>query len=381
MRNHMNRSSKSNSGFPGRGEGQDGIEFHLTTGADDDRPVFLVGSFNNWDLRKGAIACHRVRPGVYRCFLPRVVQGAFPLEYKYLKGSWDDIELDAFGNFTENRQVQAPVKEVQDHVPNWLKNGRIYEERYLPGIEIISEEFEIPQLIKTRRIAAILPHDYHRSDKSYPVLYLQDGQNLFDEFAPFGTWGVDKRLALMARKKHHELIVIAIDHAEDQRIEEYTPSHETRLGVGDGKKYVRFLADTLKPFVDKHFRTLPGREHTGIGGSSMGALVSLYAGLLYPEVYSKLLVFSPSLWVDPDLLKKTPVFPDHVGMRTYLYAGVKEGTALISHTLRLKQRLEGLEKEGMRFDINLSINQRGEHSEKYWGREFYKAISWLYFEP
>lgn len=97
-----------------------------------------------------------------------------------------------------------------------------------------------------------------------------------------------------------DIIIVSIDHAEDERIAEFTPSYRTRLGVGDGKKYARFLADTLKPHVDQHFRTLPDRVHTGIGGSSMGGLITIYAGLMYPEVYGKLMVFSPSLWVGAD---------------------------------------------------------------------------------
>ena len=91
----------------------------------------------------------------------------------------------------------------------------------LPIVRVIEEKFEIPQLGKKRRITALLPHDYNESEKAYPVLYLQDGQNLFDDNAPFGNWAIDRALALMAEKDMGDIIVIAIDHGEKDRIKEY----------------------------------------------------------------------------------------------------------------------------------------------------------------
>ena len=157
----------------------------------------------------------------------------------------------------KNRQLWTFNEKVLDHVPRWRVDGLDYPSDKLPLIEILSEDFEIPQLIKTRRISVLLPYNYHETDQHYPVLYLQDGQNLFDEYAPFGNWAVDKKLAVLAEKGLGDIIVVAIDHAEKDRIAEFTPSFKTKLGRGDGKKYVRFLADTLKPYIDKNFRTLP----------------------------------------------------------------------------------------------------------------------------
>lgn len=249
----------------------------------------------------------------------------------------------------------------------------------LPKITVISEEFEIPQLIKTRRIAALLPHDYDQTDKRYPVLYLQDGQNLFDEYAPFGNWGVDKQLARMAARGLGDFIVIAIDHGGDKRIKEYTPSYDTKLGTGDGKKYVRFLSDTLKPYVDKHFRTLPEREFTGIGGSSMGGLVSIYAGWMYPEVYSKLMIFSPALWVAPNIHFHFMNFGHSQDVKVYLYAGGSESDMMIPNVTRFQQAFKDSSATA-NFEIKLSIDPQGKHNEAYWGREFPYAVKWLFFE-
>lgn len=353
--------------------------FELKTSIDEgDRAVYLSGNFNDWNIRDDHFRMNRTSPGHYELCLP--IDDLPPvMEYKYHRGSWDEVELDEDGNEVSNRMAIARKGEKLDEVPLWKTPGIAYPEAYLPQIRIISEAFEIPQLIKTRRIAALLPHDYETSGKHYPVLYLQDGQNLFDDYAPFGSWGVDKKLAVMAERGIHELIIIAIDHAEEERIEEFTPSYRTRLGVGQGKKYVSFLADTLKPYVDSHFRTLPDRENTGIGGSSMGGLISIYAGLMYPQVYSKLMIFSPSLWVAPNIHFHAIQFQEVMRTKVYLYGGGGEGANVVPNIQKLKAALEKQGQDG-RMQFELAIDPKGEHNEKRWGEEFPRAIEWLYYD-
>lgn len=250
---------------------------------------------------------------------------------------------------------------------------------FAPVIKVIDEHFEIPQLIKTRRIAALLPHDYYETDKRYPVLYLQDGQNLFDDHAPFGSWELPKKLAELSSKGKGDFIVIAIDHAESERIKEFTPSRHTVLGIGDGKKYARFLCETLKPYIDNHFRTLPDRDHTGIGGSSMGGLISIYAAMQHPHIFSKLLIFSPSLWVSPELpeefIRDTPDFKGQI----YLYGGTKEGSGMVDHLNAFGKTIID-DPHGRQLPFRISIRNGGEHNEAAWGAEFIKAVSWLYYD-
>ena len=128
-------------------------------------------------------------------------------------------------------------------------------DQYAPIIKVLAEDFEIPQLGKKRKITALLPYDYEDSNEHFPVLYLQDGQNLFDPNAPFGNWSIDKALATMAAKKIGKMIVVAIDHGGRERIEEYTPFIQSKFGVGKGRKYLQFVTDTLKPYVDKNYRS------------------------------------------------------------------------------------------------------------------------------
>lgn len=359
----------------------DSLLLEVTTAMDDARSVFVTGNFNAWKERDDRYRMERMDGGKYRYVFPDSSVLPRPFEYKYIKGGWDDQELNSYGQPIPNRKMKHPQGIVKDFVPRW-QQSMSYDSRFLPDIRIIDERFEIPQLIKTRRIAALLPHDYRKTDKRYPVLYLQDGQNLFEDSAPFGTWGVDKRLAQLAERRQHEVIIIAIDHAEEERIKEYTPSFSSRLGRGEGKKYARFLADTLKPFIDKHFRTLPGREHTGIGGSSMGGLISIYAGLMYPEVYSKLMIFSPSLWVTPNIrFHFMNLYAPHE-MNIYLYAGGREGANMVRNIRHLHDVLEEQNGAAGRGNLKfkLEIDPVGTHNEARWGREFPHALRWLYFE-
>jgi len=356
------------------------LRLQLQTPAEEHgRPVFVSGNFNGWRTGSGAYQMEQTGPGYYELNFPAEEWLPEQLEYKYHRGDWNQVELDRFGNTRPNRSLNTREHNTQsDSVDRWLVDGLAYNPAYLPKIEILTEDFKIPKLIKTRRIAALLPHDYHETDKRYPVLYLQDGQNLFDDYAPFGSWGVDKKLALMKEQGFGDIIVVAIDHAEKDRITEFTPSYRTQLGAGSGKKYLRVLADRLKPYVDEHFRTLPGRENTGIGGSSMGGLISIYAGLIYPEVYGKLMIFSPSLWVSPNIPFRVMNLNDPQDMDIYIYAGEGESENMVPNIHRFMQAAE--EQGDASFNFELSLDPDGAHNEARWGQEFPRAAEWLFFK-
>lgn len=359
-------------------EGKTKLRIDLMTPIDNTgRPIYLAGNFNDWHTGDQACRLQQIGPGHYRFEFQDMASLPSQLEYKYHRGNWEQVELDRYGNTRNNRVAKlGETESVSDTVDRWMVDGRAFTEAYLPKIEIITEGFKIPKLIKTRRITALLPYDYYETDKHYPVLYLQDGQNLFDDYAPFGSWGVDKRLAIMAEQGFGDLIVIAIDHAEKDRIAEFTPSYRTRLGSGAGKKYLRVLADRLKPYVDEHFRTLPDRKYTGIGGSSMGGLITIYAGLIYPEVYGNLMIFSPSLWVTPNIPFHFMNFYDPHDMRAYIYAGEGESENMVPNIHRF---LEAFDKHGdAEFACEFSLDPKGQHNEARWGQEFPRAVEWLF---
>lgn len=355
-----------------------GLYIILTTDEDDMRPVYISGNFNNWKTQDNDFMMEQIGINSYHFKFPLGFDYPETLLYKFTKGDWSEVEIDPNGNRTENRSTKLHTGIQKEHVARWRKNWLPFKQYYLPKVQLISDEFEIPQLNRTRKIWALLPHDYDKTEERYPVMYLQDAQNLFNEKAAFGNWEIDKKLAVMSEYKIGNIIIIAIEHAEEDRVKEYNVG-KTVLGKGQGKKYIRFVTDTLKPFVDANFRTKTEREHTGIGGSSMGGLVSIFSGLKNPEVYGKLMIFSPSLWVVPEL-KINPKKAFSADTKIYLYAGGNESETMIEHTHAFYEKLVTTEFVKDKTKINLSINRHGTHSETYWSDEFPKAIEWLFFQ-
>jgi predicted alpha/beta superfamily hydrolase len=356
------------------------LTLELYTPSDDLRPIYVVGNFNGWKPEDETYKMEKIAEGKYRYVFLKKINVSGPLEYKYVKGGWESEELGSNGESAHNRRMEVARGTVRDTVPIWKKHENWYDASFYPKIEIISKRFVLPQLGRRRRISILLPHNYYTTKKKYPVLYLQDGQNLFEDSAPFGTWGVDKKLAYLAQHGKGDFIVVAIDHGGKERINEFSPYDTQKWGEGLGKSYATFLAETLKPYIDKKFRTLTDRLNTGIGGSSMGGLISIYAGLLFPQVFSKFMVFSPSLWISPRVYADATRFYGIPATKIYLYAGGSEGTGMVSNALKLQSSLEkrGLTPGMMQF--RLQVDPSGKHNEARWGQEFPMAAEWLFFK-
>ncbi len=355
------------------------LTIELTTSIDDRRPVYLVGNFNNWNAEDTQFKLKRTAFGKFSYSFPIDMSLPRRIEYKYVRGGWENQELDEFGNRTYNRVVDNPKGTVYDFVPRWSNYGLDFNPQYLPRIEIISEQFDMPQLKKKRKVSILLPYNYDTQPlKKYPVLYLQDGQNLFNPQSPFGNWGIDKKLAVLAEKGVGDMIVVAIDHAGKERVNEFLPIKNKDLGISEGKKYLQFIAETLKPYVDNHFRTLPERNHTAIGGSSLGGLISIYAGLRFPKTFGRLMVFSPSLWVTQNISFNLIAFFQPIATKIYVYAGGNEGSNMVTNIKKFKENMysQGFNSDNIHF--KLSIDPQGTHSEYRWGQEFPKAMEWLF---
>ncbi|WP_366183428.1 alpha/beta hydrolase-fold protein [Flavobacterium ovatum] len=349
----------------------------LRTDEVDGRPIYIAGNFNNWNTQDPNCVLEQIGENTYRYDFN--LDHTFPdtLLYKFTKGDWSAVEIGENEEITSNRSTKLKSGIQTDFVPKWRRNWMPFKPNFLPQVVLLSDEFEIPQLNTTRKVWALLPHDYDNTEERYPVMYLQDAQNLFHENAPYGNWEIDKKLAVMAEYQIGRIIIVAVEHADDDRLKEYTVG-KTILGKGEGKKYIRFLTETLKPYIDENFRTLTDRRNTGIGGSSMGGLISIFSGLRNPEIFGKLMIFSPSLWVVPQL--KIDVDVENTDdTKIYLYAGVEESDNMVEHVKKFKERLLHSEFVKNKMKINLSINKLGEHNATYWSDEFPKAIEWLFF--
>jgi len=356
------------------------MKFTITSKENDDRPVYITGNFNKWNPRDVIFELQKTEENTYSIdienkSLPKII------EYKYCRGGWGNVEIDRHGNITPNRKINKSAKETLDFVEKWRINWAPFKEEFFPIVEIISEKFFIPQLNRTRKIWALLPHDYHTCEKDYPVLYLQDAQNLFNEGSPFGNWEIDKKMSILTEYGRGDVIIIAIENGSEDRVKEYVLDHDSITKNAEGKKYIRFLADTLKPYVDSVYRTKSEREFTGIGGSSLGGLISIYSGFLYPEVYSKLLIFSPSLWVNPEHNYPQMNFKNPYDIKVYMYGGEKEGSQMTKRIHDFEETMESWEgAHSLQFTFKISINPEGKHQEFYWSQEFPRAMEWLFFD-
>jgi predicted alpha/beta superfamily hydrolase len=227
-----------------------------------------------------------------------------------------------------------------------------------------------------RHLAVYLPPSYGETDRRYPVLYMQDGQNLFDPDASFaGSWRVDLAMDWAAARRL-EGIVVGVPNAGEQRIAEYSPFEDPEGGVGRGVEYVRHLAETIKPLVDARFLTLPRRETTGVAGSSMGGLISLFAFFARPDVFGLVGALSPSLWFAGraifGLLEAAPFRPG----RLYLDVGRLEGADTVENARRLRDLLRA---KGYVLGAHLRYveDRGGKHEEAAWGRRFRAALPFL----
>jgi predicted alpha/beta superfamily hydrolase len=205
---------------------------------------------------------------------------------------------------------------------------------------------------------------------------MQDGQNLFDPALSFaGSWRVDLAMDRAAARRH-EGIVVGIPNTGEGRIAEYSPFDDPEGGPGRAARYVGYLADTIKPLVDAKFRTLPGRDATGVAGSSMGGLVSLFAFFHRPDVFGVLAALSPSLWYAGraifGLLEAAPAPPG----KLYLDVGRQEGVQTLDDARRLRDLLHAKGYvPGKQF--RYVEDRGGRHEEAAWSRRFRDALPFL----
>jgi len=239
-----------------------------------------------------------------------------------------------------------------------------------------------------RDILVYLPHGYrHLSRRCYPVLYLNDGQNVFDAATSFAgvEWGVDETAERLIKENLIEpFIIVAVANTGEERIDEYTPTRgvidtnakRKKRSKGLARKYARFLMDELKPYIDRKYQTKPDAEFTGLGGSSLGGLVTLVIGILYPQVFSRLMVMSPSIWWDDfaiyrllDSIQQKPPF------RIWLDTGTAEPGWEQGRELLYRLAEKGLKPQK---DIQYMEAQGAEHNEAAWAARVEPALRFLF---
>ena len=249
-----------------------------------------------------------------------------------------------------------------------LRKHEGYRSRFLP---------------RKRDLIVYLPAIYEQNPQArLPVLYLQDGQNLFDgatSFIPGMDWHVRETAdRLIAEGAIRPLIIVGIYNTGKARLGEYTPTRDKKMGGGRAGRYGRMLIEEIMPFINSEYRTLSGPANTGVGGSSLGGLLAIYLGLRFPKVFGKLAILSPSVWWNQgSILKLAARAKLRDRPRIWLDTGTREGGRSVENVERLRDVLaEKGWQEGR--DLHFEVIPGAEHNEEAWGRRVGPFLQFLF---
>ncbi len=246
----------------------------------------------------------------------------------------------------------------------------------------IHEGFRSEHLEHERSIIVYLPPGYRPSAaRRYPVLYLQDGQNLFDPAtsATGSAWRVDETARdLIAAGEVEPLIVVGVYNAGEHRIDEYAPTRREEIGGGRADHYGRMLVEELKPFIDRTYKTLPGAANTGLGGSSLGGLLAMHLGLRNPTAFGRLAIMSPSVWWDDRVIvREVEALTHRLPFRVWLDAGTDEGPEVVADARLLR---DALLARGWQAGEDLAYLEAegGRHDESSWAARVGPMLRFLF---
>ena len=338
-----------------------------------DDNLFIAGNFNNWNPGNEKYKLTKTNDTISIDItdLPKDIY-----QFKFTRGNWGKGEVDADGKNIENRLIKLESDTTVEYsVAGWSDDFSAVEKKHTASsnVHILDTAFFIPQLSRTRRIWIYLPAGYDAGKKKYPVLYMHDGQNLFDDYTSgYGEWGVDECLDSLIDKGKATCIVVGIDNGP-KRMNEYDPYDYDEFGKGEGEEYSRFLVETLKPFIDKHYRTMSSRENTFIAGSSMGGLISYYAMLRYPETFGKGGIFSPSFWIAPKINELTDSLGTRLKGQFFFFAGDLEGSSMMQDMKTITDKLG----ENSSALIYVVTDPEGRHNEATWRKWFEEFYLWI----
>ncbi|MCB9426367.1 MAG: alpha/beta hydrolase [Flavobacteriales bacterium] len=341
--------------------------------------IYLVGNVNDWNPQD---ANYQLRPDQQGNLSIQIPEGITDLEFKFTRGSWESTEGNASGKYLHNRvsQFTGSNQVLEVSIESWEDLAGEMKKTFADNVSVLRESFYMPQLNRFRKIWVYLPPDYYDTTKNYPVLYMQDGQNLFDNTTSYaGEWSVDETLNELHKNGDYGAIVIGIANGNQDRNKEYSPWKNVTYSGGEGNDYLQFIVETLKPHVDSKYRTLKDPDNTALIGSSLGALISTYGACKYPSIFGKVGALSPAYWFSfNELNKYLETLPKKSlkNLKLYVVAGQDEYEMMVSDVEIVKANLEkkGVQKE----NIKVKFDADGTHTEYYWKREFGSLYQWLF---
>ncbi len=297
------------------------VTFNVTAPAStpEKQVLYISGSvpaLGNWDA--AGVPLVRDKDGIYHATVPELLN-SMDYRFKVNRGTWGTVETQADGkDVTDHTFTASKDGKVDVTVAGWIDNGKAVPGRVtMTGDIHLDKKFHSNALGNERTLIVYLPPNYEKEkDKRYPVLYLQDGQNLFDESTSYQgiEWGFDEAAQRLISSGQMQPVIIVGVYNTPQRTPEFTPPlGSASKSDAKGELYAKMLAQEVKPFIDEHYRTQPDRGHTTIGGGSQGALIALYTAKTYPAVFGGVVALSPWLRIN-----KQPVSGDIVGDGAWL---------------------------------------------------------------
>lgn len=366
------------------------FKVHVPDTTPPDASVYISGSIPSlgpWD--PGKVELGKIGERLYAITL--VLPVDTELAFKFTRGTWETVEKGPSYEEISDRVMTVTCDEM---VPVWVDTWRdlspFRESHTVVGDLRRHPAFLATKLGNTRDILVYLPPGYDADpDKRYPVLYMHDGQNLFDAATSFigVEWDVDETVTRMVESGQvRPLIVVGICNTSD-RVFEYTPVSDRSRGGGGGAMYADFIVNDLKPFIDQTYRTLPDRDNTGVAGSSLGGLISLYLAWSHPEIFSRVAAMSTSYgWADSYIVKFIADHSPPPGVRVWIDMGTAEDRTDrdgdgVPDIIQLHRRVRDLlMDEGLTIPGRLRYveDEGAVHNERAWSARFPRALEFLF---
>ncbi len=347
-----------------------------------DAAFYLAGDFNGWRAGDAAYRFTSDEEGMATLMLTFPAGEHF--RFKITRGTWETVEVQKDGHCRENRLLDrlAHPDSLDLTIEGWRDLCPCHHT--VAGL-LELRSVAVPWREQERTLRIYLPPDYYSSQKNYPVLYMQDGQNLFDEATAYGAeWGVDETLeALFQEGATEGVIVVGIDNDGTDRISEYGPWPLVMgqyQGDGLGQAYADFVAFEVKDLVDQAYRTRPEREFTAIAGSSMGGVISLFTGLKHQNIFSRVAALSSSFTDEVMGGEALYSFIREVGKRHNMWLYLDMGDSEEDERIfaRHEPVVACLREAG--FDPYYAVIKGGQHSETAWRERFAQVFLWLFSE-
>lgn len=364
------------------------IEFYVSVpevpGSDDD--VFISGNLPALGAWKAnGVQLRRVNAGLYATTL-ELPRGE-TLEFKVTRGSWETVEKGPLGEEIRNRTLALDKNRTERlAVASWATGAEAAARQHTITGDVREHTITSTNLNNARKLWVFLPPGYDADPtRRYPVLYMHDGQNIFDDATSFaGEWHADEIATVLIEMEQIEpMIIVGIENNAD-RVHEYTPTEYLGEG-GRAPQYAKFVVEEVKPFIDRTYRTKTGRAATGIAGSSLGGIVSLYLTQQYPDTFSRCAALSPSLWWDQRkflaALQQDTSWAK--GLKLWFDTGTHENGNNIRSAMQVadcKQLAGTLQRRGFVPDKDFVYREylNAPHNEQAWADRFDEVLLFLY---